>query len=66
MENLSKAVKLANITLLFDNSSSKHTLKLLIEEDIIKEIYHAYCPAWLKDIIVNDKLNIGESIVFRN
>jgi predicted ABC-type ATPase len=66
MENLSIAMKLADDTFIFDNSQSKHTLVLLLEKDIIKEIYQQEQPNWLKQRLHEYTLQVGQQLVFRH
>jgi predicted ABC-type ATPase len=65
MENLPAAIKLADHILLFDNSKSTHTLHLFLEKEFIREIYQEQQPSWLKERVLENALQKGQKIIFR-
>lgn len=65
LHNLPAAMALADTTLLFDNSQSKHTLHLFLKNNVVKEVYQEQHPNWLKERVLESSLQKDQPFTFQ-
>ena len=66
MENLPAALAFSDESFIYDNSESAHILHLSLENGLIKAIYNSLYPAWLKQRVVENTLQINQKLIFKN